>query len=337
MAFTRGVQSVEVIANDPDTDVPAFFLIEFRQECSLDDTCTNADLYTSRIEKNWTSVSVSEDVDLDNSSQDCSLCHQPEGPGTPKILRMQEIQGPWTHWMRRGYPEGSLPGNEAVLQDFHKVHGSEEDFAGIPAGHIDNVDPEQLEKFITVNSYPLLQPNQFSNFPQLEVSANDPRQPWDNTTPGKSPTWEMKFSGYAEGSSILVPYHDVKVTDPERFEAAATAYREYLRNGDSSLVPDMATLIRDDAQQKLGIRMQPNLTARELIIRACNLCHNDVMSQDGSRARFNVDIDRLDDDEKMTAIERLRLPKDVPGVMPPAHMTTLTEEEKQLIIDELSK
>ena len=48
----------------------------------------------------------------------CSQCHQPGGPGTPKILRMQELQFPWIHFLFNE-PQG----NTYLRSDFHAAHG----------------------------------------------------------------------------------------------------------------------------------------------------------------------------------------------------------------------
>ena len=55
----------------------------------------------------------------------------------------------------------------------------------------------------------------------------------------------------------------------------------------------------------------------EALIQACGSCHNDVLDQSLSRARFNIDLSRLDRTELDTAIERIERPRTEPGCMPP--------------------
>src|SRR5437763_1543258 len=96
--------------------------------------CAPGDLLTPAVEKQWRSVSLYEDEDLKNTVFDCRHCHQPNGPSTAKMLRMQERRAPWTHWFRNNANE---PGGVTLVQDFQTAHGKSEDYAGIPAELLD--------------------------------------------------------------------------------------------------------------------------------------------------------------------------------------------------------
>ena len=76
---------------------------------------------TPAVERDWRSVSLYEDEDLKNTVFDCRHCHQPDGPSTTKMLRMQERRAPWTHWFRNN---GNQPGGVTLLQDFQAAHGT---------------------------------------------------------------------------------------------------------------------------------------------------------------------------------------------------------------------
>ena len=81
---------------------------------------------------------------------------------------------------------------------------------------------------------------------------------------------------------------------------------------------------------------------RELYLAHENLGHAagaDLnLDQTITRARFNVDtLDQLDPSEKQLAIQRLMLPDTDAHHMPPVRFHTLSDAERQLVIDELSR
>ena len=88
------------------------------------------DLLTPAVERDWTEVTPYAEEDVENTVLDCRPCHQPAGPGTPKLLRMQEIATPWTHWFFR-----SSEGGRALLADYLAAKG-DETLAGMPAALI---------------------------------------------------------------------------------------------------------------------------------------------------------------------------------------------------------
>jgi hypothetical protein len=49
-------------------------------------------------------------------------------------------------------------------------------------------------------------------------------QPMDNRIPGSSPTWQEAYERSKRGEFIPVPYHDVKVTDPDKLARMTEAY-----------------------------------------------------------------------------------------------------------------
>jgi hypothetical protein len=74
------------------------------------------------------------------------------------------------------------------------------------------------------------------------------------------------------------------------------------------------------------------------MVQMCQHCHNSELDQNISRARFNVeDFDNLSPEVKAEAITRLTLPDDAAQKMPPALFHTLTDEARDLVIEELSK
>ena len=65
------------------------------------------------------------------------------------MLRMQELEDPWTHWFR-----SDRPGGLTLLQDYFRAHATDEDYMGIPGVLIAKSDgfqglfPEQLRALV---------------------------------------------------------------------------------------------------------------------------------------------------------------------------------------------
>ena len=125
MGFTRGEDFVELIAKDPDANGTEgklnFFLFKFEHTCAkAPGGCTNGDMLTPAGETNFTgSYSVYQDTDLANTIYDCKQCHQPAGPGSRKILRMQELPNPWVHFFRNNRDGGTV-----LMDDYKAAHGT---------------------------------------------------------------------------------------------------------------------------------------------------------------------------------------------------------------------
>ena len=99
LAFTRGEQFVELVRDRDRRASCASTWSRFEQACNERAAgCTPGDLLTEAIERDWREVTLYDEAVLENTVLDCATCHQPDGPGTPKILRMQEFEAPWTHW-----------------------------------------------------------------------------------------------------------------------------------------------------------------------------------------------------------------------------------------------
>jgi hypothetical protein len=335
MGFARGEQFAEIAAHDATKGAINFYLVHFEQACnSKPGGCSNGELLTPAVEKDWTSVTIYQDVDLKNTIFDCTHCHQPGGPNTPRILRMQERVNPWTHWFRN-----NREGGQALLADFHAAHGTTEDYGPIPAAMIDKSDPAQLEGLVENNSV-APQPNEFpSNTIENEVSSSSPNQPVDNSTPGTSPTWRALYERVVAGQFIPVPYHDVKVTDATKLAAATASYKAVMA-GMSPLgsLMDIREVFLDSALPALSFRPKAGMSGRQILQHMCQRCHNPNLDQTISRAKFDVTkLDTMPRAEKDLAIKRLTLPMDTRLRMPPPRFGQLSDAEIQLVIDELKK
>jgi hypothetical protein len=334
LGFVRGEQFAEIIAGDPSTNQLNFFLVRFEQECNARETgCTHGELLTPAVESNWVNFTIYEDVDVQNTIADCKQCHQPGGEGTPKMLRMQELRNPWTHFLR-----DNTNGGQALIADYQAAHGTAETMAGIPGPMVSSSDPALLEDLVRDNGF-AAQPNEFrTGAIEGEVRNSSPGQPVNNATPGTSATWNTLYNQFVLGTVIAPPYHDVKVTDPAKLQIMTKAYQDF-RSGTLPIdqLPDIRETIPAVALRDMGLMVKAGLTGPQILVNACAQCHNSNLPQNISRAKFNVDLTKMSREEKDLAIVRLGLTATDPRRMPPARFRTLTKEEIQLLTDELKK
>lgn len=323
LGFSRGEQVVE-IGVQPPGGAPTFYLLRYEQACNSagDDgtsACTVGDKVSARTEAGWTNTSLYVDLDLENSVFDCLHCHQPDGPGTPRVFRMQELQNPWTHWFA-GFSAG-----RALVEEYRLFH-DDADFAGIPNVQLTTSNPIVVQNVVEISNS--AQRNLFpSPVIEGEVNASAPGQPFDHVVCGTSPTWQGLFDEAVAGRAIPVPFHDVKVTDPERVLPAANAWRAFVAD-ERRDPPDLRDLMREEALLGTSAKARPGASAPELLVQMCAQCHNDSTNAALSRANFNAfALDTLDAAARESIIERLRLPDEDRYKMPPAFMRRLSDDE----------
>ncbi|MGE0173362.1 MAG: hypothetical protein AB7T49_11265 [Oligoflexales bacterium] len=335
MGFLRGEQFAEIIARDPSNNQLAFFLVNFEQACNAaPGGCKIGELLTPTIEKNWTKLSIYEDLDLENTIIDCKQCHQPGGPTSPKMLRMQELQNPWTHFFR-----DNRPGGQALIADYTAAHGTDEDLAGIPGALVNASDPANLEDFVRAAGFGD-QPNEMRTKDiDEEVVDSNPAQPADNSVPGVSPRWQAQYEQTVNGQFIPMPYHDVKVTDRQKLATMTSAYQSFKAGSiPAQQLPDIREVFLDSALHEIGFRVKPGLTGRQVLVQACTQCHNSRLNQQITRAKFNVEqLEAMSRQEKDLAIERLQLPDEHLQKMPPRRFKSLTPEDIAKAVEELRK
>jgi hypothetical protein len=339
IAVVRGEQFSEIVVRDRIDGELRFYLVGFRQACNAEPRgCVPGDLLTPAIERDWREVTLFAEPDLANTVLDCAPCHQPDGPGTPKLIRMQELETPWTHWFFR-----SNEGGRALLADYFAARG-DEPYAGMSADQIGNAHPGNLS-MLALFSGTLEQPNQFDSQPiEDEVRASAAElggaQPSDNSVPGESATWRALYRRAQRGDVIAVPYHDVKVTDPDKLARITAAYQAY-RNGElpRAELPDLRDVYPDDPQRlaEMGVMTEPGADGAAVLREACGQCHNARLDQTLSRANFRADLEGMTRAAKDKAIERLKLPPEDPHAMPPALLRTLTPEARSRAIEALQR
>lgn len=339
LAFARGEQFAELVSRDRNTDLLQFYLVTFTQDCNdKPEGCSPGDLLTETVESNWRNVNVYAEEDLENTPVDCRTCHQTNGPGTEKILRMQEVEPPWNHWFWRQAASG-----QTVLADYMAAKGDEM-FAGLNYKEIYSSQPGLLSFALSAVGSGT-QPNAFvSATIEKEVdesaAAKGGDQPVDNSVPGTSKTWDAIYEKSKQGEAIPVPYHDVKVTDPKKLADMTQAYADY-REGrlDRQDLPDLREVFLDDPARRaeMGLDTEPGMDGQAVLMQACGQCHNDRLDQTITRARFQVDLSKLDREEKDKAITRLKIPTGEPHAMPPPQFRRLSDEARQRLISLLQK
>lgn len=334
VAFSRGEQLVELMVRDRVDHELRFYLLAFRQACNDSDAgCKPGDLLTPEIESAWTETTLYDEHELTNTVLDCAPCHQANGPGTAKFLRMQELRTPWTHWF------GLTEGGQALFADYWAARGEERLF-GLSPDHLMRANPVSLN-LQAVYGGPNNQPNMFdSQTIEAEVRASASGQPADNTMAGQSATWHAGYEAARRGEAITFPYHDVKITDPDKLAHMTEVYQSY-RAGelDRADLPDIRDVLPDDQARlsEMGLATKPGASGEEVLLEACSMCHNERLDQSLSRARFRADLQGLSRSEKDRAIERLQLPATDLQAMPPARLRVLTLEARQRAIDVLRR
>lgn len=329
VAFARGEPLIELVVRDRTSHELSFYVLAFTLACSDSHTCGPADLLTPAVESDWQSTDLYDESDFANTTFDCAVCHQPEGPGTPKLLRMHELEPPWTHWFDR-----QSRGGRALFDDFAAAHG-DEPFAGMTGSRIADARAGLAAAFVRTAGY-ASQPLEFPSATiENEVEASAPGQPADNRVSGTSATWQSLYDAAQRGEAIPVPYHDVKLTDPDKLARMQDAYTAY-RRGDApaSALPDIRDVYPDDPVllAEMGFTLDERLGDAQLLTAACSTCHNERLDPSLTRARFQTDLARLSADEKALAIERLRLPAEHPLAMPPRRFLEVSEAARERLI-----
>ncbi len=314
--FVRGDFFVEVAAWDPSRDEMNLYLVKAEKPCEPD--CTHADRFLPQSEIGWESITVYAAEDLQNTALDCLGCHQPGGPGMPRMLRMQELVIPWTHWFEPDFA------SRALLDQFRLAHDGDERYGTIPVSRFDESDPAALEAFIRAVGYGE-QPNMYDG---AIINADLP----DMTTP--TPMWRDLYDAAVAGAAISPPYFGIDPFDRDAIIEKVSAYRAVV-SGDAprSSMPDLNDVFRDDAHDELGFEPAEGLDAKGIVMHRCGSCHTD-RGTDLSRDNFvATDFpDRLTERQKDAVANRIRLGKSSLLRMPPTLFSDLAPEHIDTVL-----
>jgi hypothetical protein len=334
MAFVRGVQRVELISASRATPTFNFYMLSFEQACNgADRACAPGDLFTPRIESDWMHVRINDAEELKNTPLDCRQCHQRDSD-KPSLL-MRELESPWTHFF---FPSGlteSLPGiaGSDLMDDYLEAKGDEV-YGGYDLGTISSVTPFLMQTRVGTR-----QPLFFDSSAILEERY--PYGPDGYAIEAQpSPTWERAYEAWKRGEQLAVPYFEQRATDLEKQRQLTEAYRRF-RAGeiDADDLPDLADIYPDDPKlrARMGLQTEPDASAEDALIQACGSCHNDVLDQSISRARFNIDVARMSRAELDLAIERIQRDRSAPGAMPPSEARQLDPSAAERLIEFLRR
>jgi hypothetical protein len=256
---------------------------------------------------------LNDDEELKNTAADCRQCHA-RGIDSP-ILLMRELTGPWTHFFAayqdtpNNIPE---PSGIELARTYYALKGREV-YAGLEWSALSSTAGQSLE-----NAVPRPQPLVFNS-----VAVLNERWPWNDGYPAealRSSTWQKQYEAFKRGEQLALPFYAPMREDADKLSAFGAAYRAY-QDGALAVddLPDPDALYPEDAlvRADMGFSTEPDATPAETLVQACGQCHNDVLDQTISRARFNVDIARLGRDELLLAAERMRRPIAMAGHMPP--------------------
>jgi hypothetical protein len=330
LGFVRGEPFVEVVSRDTTSGEYNFYLFTFERQCDYDTGCDLASLLTEELERGWTAFSIYTEDDIENTSLDCRSCHQPGGVGTPKILRMQELESPWLHWFPQRFVQRTSS-DRLLTAQFLEAHRVDDAYAGIPIASIESGIDEgsgaQLEALLVAEGQDA-QPNVFD--PRIEAQAKDGQQ---------SPLWEQQFAVTLTGEAIGVPYPQADVTDPARRAASVQSYIDVVSGAAprESLL-DLRELFSEDAKQKLGLVPPPGADGLTVLTQVCSRCHDGRGNPELTKNAFNVKaLAEMSREEKDNAIARLQEPVGSLLRMPPWRAASLPPAELQSAINELSK
>jgi hypothetical protein len=226
-AFNRGTQQVELVSRDRDHFIFNFYLPRFQQACNTaPEGCSPGDLYTPRIESDWTSVRIEDDEALKNTASDCRQCHQRarERP----LLLMRELDGPWTHFfMPDQDPMGGSPEASGVdiVRAYHRAKG-EERYSGLPWEAIRATVGFTLELAVDRPQPLVFDGSQILN----------ERWPWSKESgfadePVLSASWYAEYEAFKRGEQLALPYFDPFPSDPDKLANMTLVYQRY-RNGE---------------------------------------------------------------------------------------------------------
>lgn len=331
LGFVRGEPFVEIVSRDLDSGEYNFYLFTFERACDYEPAgCDLASLLTPELERDWTAFSVYSEADVANTSLDCRSCHQPEGHGTRKILRMQELESPWLHWFPQRFVQRT-DSDRVLTEQFLDAHSRDEQYGGISieairAG-IDDGSGAQLEALLVAEGQ-RDQPNAFD--PRIEAEAKEG---------APSPTWQAQFAVSLRGEAISVPYPLVDVTDANARVERARSYLDVVSGAAAreSLL-DIRNVFSDDAKQKIGLVPPAGADGRQVLLQVCSRCHDGRGDPSLSRSAFDVKaLDAMPRAEKDTAIARLELPETSVLRMPPWRAASLPPAELAAAIAELRK
>jgi mono/diheme cytochrome c family protein len=238
---------------------------------------------------------------------------------------MRELLGPWTHFFffdvaaDSSKELGGVKEGVDLMRAYLSAKGSES-YAGIPSPQLRQTAGVTLQRLIVAP-----QPLQFDPSIPVQLEANG-----NHGSPRRSAIWDRDYAAFKRGEQLPMPYFEPRVSDKAKQEKLMAAYQRY-RSGElpAEELPDFADIFPDDPQVRaeIGLQTEPGATPAQTLVQACASCHNDVLDQSISRARFNVALGRMSREEIDLAIARLQTPRDAFIAMPPLGRRQITPDK----------
>jgi len=357
VAFVRGEGFAEIIAHDAVRDDLDFFLFKFTYPCADPDQCTEEERFSEQYESGWTDYTLYEGSDLENTILDCLQCHEHglrTSPVKRKSLLMFQLNSMWMHWMYDNQhfyqwtenPLGMGPFHE-MLQQYVQAHATPQEplgetFGGIPNGAVYASRPKSLEDLVEGNGYG----NGFDST-AYEPNGASTGLLEDGRARGmfKAYAWEELYELSLQGLMVSPPGPGEVPFDADKMQTLIDTYNAYRRGDKTAFPADISDVFDDSSLSALGLRVSDELTAPEILVQACSQCHHGELNQSISRAQFEVgpaafgqpDSDLGDHFINLTSFqldqmkERINLPSDHLGLMPPARFRTLTTSERAAV------
>jgi mono/diheme cytochrome c family protein len=248
---------------------------------------------------------------------------------------MRELKSPWTHFMFPLEATTPVPGvsGSDLMKDYLDAKGDEL-YGGLTLNYISPIAPFNLQTLVD-----RMQPLLF-DAPGIE----NERWPYGPNgypaQPVPSAKWNAAWEAFKRGEQLALPYVEQRAPDLGKTAKLIKAYQQY-RAGEieADALPDMADIFPDDphVRAQIGLQTEPDATPEDALIQACGSCHNDVLDQTISRARFTIALARLDRSEIDAAIERINLPRTAPGAMPPPEARQLDPKVRERLLQYLKQ
>ena len=356
VASVRGEGFAEIITHDAIRDDLDFFLFKFDYRCAQPGHCTAEERFSEAYESGWSGYTIYGGEDLENTLLDCLQCHEHGLRASPsagsRSLLMFQLNSMWMHWLYDNEhfynwsenPTGIGPFHE-MLQQYVAAHGTAgepygETYGGIPRGAVYGSRPKALEELIEANGFG-------NGFDHTAYEANGSQTGLleDDRARGVFLTylWEEMYELNVQGRMITPPARGAAPFDAVKLQRVIASYASYRNDGGA--FPEITDVFDDERLDQLGVRVQADLSAPEILVQACNQCHHAELNQEISRAAFQIgprsqgdpgsalgDFFALLSVERLERVkERINLPPDHLRAMPPERLRELSSEERVLV------
>ena len=327
VGFVRGEQFAEIASRYPSTGDFNFYLVAFEQSCNYaSGGCDLASLLSEEIEHDWTAYSVYDQDDLEGTSVDCNSCHQPNGYGTKRILRMQELASPWLHWFPQRFVQRT-DSDRVCSRSSRTRTSTTRNTAASPWDH--------RQRGRRGERRPARGPGAGRGLRRTTKSVRRTDRHRDEER--KQPDLDGAIRGEPSWRGDRGPLPAVDVTDEAKRSAATRSYQDVVRGAAAraSLI-DTRDIFSDDARAKLSLVPQAGADGKTVLLQMCARCHDGRGNPRLSKNHFNVlALDALPRPEKDLAIARLS--DSGRNRMPPWRAGSLTPESIQAATLELQK